>query len=199
MTLATDTSGDNLFHQYYIDLEINGTTYYLTDAYKSHTFETNTYQPLGQLMGVGDIVAQLNTSEARTAIVVTGIADTTDFKQLSLSPKSKGGAVTIRRGLSSVSNRDIQDSDKIYTMFKGYVKNISFAEDFPEFGSEMSDTVIFDCSNMWGSKGNFVNGRKTNPEDFNDYLRNELGYARDPAMDRVAIINGKKFAFGRSA
>lgn len=199
MTLATDTSGDNLFHQYYIDLEIDGTTYYLTDAYKGYTFESNLYQPLGQLMGVGDIVAQLNTSEARTAIVVSGIADTTDFKQLSLSPRSKGGTVIIRRGLSSISDVDIQTSGKLYTVFKGYVKNISFAEDFPEFGSEMSDTVIFDCSNLWKSKGDFVNGRKTNPEDFNDYLRNELGYSRDPAMDRVAIINGKKFAFGRSA
>lgn len=199
MTLATDTSGDNLFHAYFIDLEIDGTTYYLTDCYKSHDYDGNTYQPLGQLMGVGEIAAGIAPGEARTAVVVSGIADTTDFKALSLSNKSKGGNVVIRRGLSPTSNEDILANDKIYTMFTGFVKNISFAEEFGEFSVEIQDTVIFECSNLWGSKTNITNGRKTNPEDFNDYYRNTLNFARDPSMDRVSILNGKQFAFGRSA
>ena len=199
MTLATDTSGNNLFHLYFIDIEFDGTTYYISDAYKEHTFEGNVYQPLGELMGVGDIDSGISPSEIRTAVVVSGIADTTDFKTLSLSNKSKGGNVTIRRGLSPTSITDILINDKIYTVFSGFVKNISFAEDFPQFGVDVSDTVIFECSNLWSSRSKFVKNRKTNPEDFNDYTRNTLNYARDPIMDRVSIINGKKFAFGRSA
>lgn len=199
MSLQTDTSGDSLYHAYFIDVEIAGTTYYLCDLYQDHDYAGNTYQALGELVGVGDITSGISPGVVATAFVLSGIENVTDYKALALDPKSKGGNVVIRRGLSPTSVHDIIANDKIYTMFQGFVKNISFAEDFPEFGAAISDTIIFSCSNLWGIKTRQVKGRKTNPEDFNEYTRYSLGLARDPVMDRVSAINGQKFAFGRTA
>jgi hypothetical protein len=198
MTLATDTSGDNLFHAYLIDLEIADVTYYISDLYVDYTFEGNVYQPLGELMGIGDIVADINPGENATSIVVSGIAGDRDFKQLALAPKSKGGNVVIRRGLSPTSSEDIIENDKVYTVYRGFVRNINFAETFPQLGVDHDDTVIFECSNLFGLKKNTPKSRRCNPEDWNDYTRFTQGFNYDKTMDDVAALNGKKFAFGRT-
>lgn len=198
MTLATDTSGDNLFHAYLIDIEIAGTTYYISDIYTPYTYDSNVYQPLGELMGVGQIVADINPGENVTSIVVSGISGDRDFKTLALSPKAKGGNVVIRRGLSPTSSEDIVDNDKVYTVYKGYVRNINFSETFPQVGVTHDDTVIFECSNLFGLKKNTPKSRRTNPDDWNDYTRFAQGFNYDKAMNDVAALNGKKFAFGRT-
>ena len=162
MTLATDTSGDNLFHAYLIDLEIAGTTYYISDLFTDYTYESNLYQPLGELMNVGRITNDINPGENQSSIVVSGIAG------------------------------------EVYTVYKGYVRNINFSETFPQVGVTHQDTVIFECSNLFGLKKNTPNGRRCNPDDWNDYTRFTLGYNYDKAMDDVPALNGQKFAFGRT-
>ena len=198
MSLATDTSGDNLFHAYLIDLEIAGVTYYISDLFTDFTYESNLYQPLGELMNVGRITNDINPGENQSSIVVSGIAGERDFKTLALSKKSKGGNVVIRRGLSPTSSADIIDNDKVYTVYKGYVRNINFSETFPQVGVTHQDTVIFECSNLFGLKKNTPNGRRCNPEDWNDYTRFTLGFNYDKAMNDVAALNGQKFAFGKT-
>jgi len=65
-------------------------------------------------------------------------------------------------------------------------------------GGDHTDTIIFELSNLFGVKRTESRGRKTNPDDFNDYYRFTLGLSRDPIMDRVSALNGKKFAFGKT-
>jgi hypothetical protein len=166
--------------------------------YGDYTFEGNVYQPLGELMNVGQITADINPGENATSIVVSGIAGDRDFKQLALAPRSKGGNVVIRRGLSPTSSEDIVENDKVYTVYRGYVRNINFAETFPQLGVDHDDTVIFECSNLFGLKKNTPKCRRCNPDDWNDYTRFSLGYGYDKVMDNVAALNGKKFAFGRT-
>ena len=142
-------------------------------------------------MGVGDIVADINPGENATSIVVSGIAGDRDFKALALAPKSKGGNVIIRRGLSPTSSEDIVDNDKVYDVYKGYVRNINFAETFPQLGVDHDDTVIFECSNLFGLKKNTPKCRRCNPDDWNDYTRFGAGLNYDKVMDSVASIMAK--------
>jgi hypothetical protein len=198
MALADDVGGVNLFHCYLIDIEIADTTYYISDLFRDYTYDGNNYQPLGELMGVGQIIGDINPGENATSIVVSGIAGDRDFKTLALAPKSKGGNVVIRRGLSPTSSADIVANDKVHTVYKGFVRNINFAESFPQMGVQHDDTVIFECSNLFGLKKNTPKTRRCNPDDFNDYTRFGLGFNYDRVMDNVAAISGKKFAFGRT-
>lgn len=200
MALSDAVSGDNLFHCFLIDIDIAGTTYYITDMTQEFVYDSNTYTPLGELLSVGTIVHTLNPGDQAVNIVVSGLGGDRDFKSLALNSRSKGGAVTIRRGLSSSSIEDLRNSANIYTVYKGFIKNINFAEQFGMGTLEVYDSVIFDCSNFWSLRKDSSNGRKTDPESFNRFrrLRGVSGSNYDRAMDRVAALNGKKFAFGRT-
>lgn len=200
-----DLSDQNfLIHAYLIDLELAGTTYYFSDLDMDYDYDsgsgTNTYQSLGNLLDVGRIEADINPGEVATSIIVSGLdpASGTDLKTIALQNNAKGGNVLITRGLSNVSHNIMRNSNQFYPTYKGVVRNINFAESFPQIGTDHTDTVIFECSNLFGVKRQETRGRRTNPDDFNDYYRFTKGLLRDPIMDRVSALNGKKFAFGKT-
>lgn len=197
MTMQDAVSGSILFHAYLIDIDIAGTTYYLTDLSQSFTYESNDYIPMGDLLGVGTITHTLNPGDQSLSIVVSGLGGSRDFKQLALSSRSKGGAVTVRRALSEVSIADLRDADNVYDVYKGFIQNINFAEEFATLSMDVRDSVIFACSNRWSLRKDTSLGRRTEAQSFNR-LRRLKNQAHDPVMDRVAALNGKKFAFGRT-
>lgn len=199
MAFVNEVSGNELYHIYFIDLEIAGTTYYITDSYTEHTFMGNVYTPLGELMDVGAMTYDINPGPQTVTITVSGVGTDRDFKALTLTGRSKGGNVKIYRGVSSTSMQDILNNDKIYQMYSGYVKSIAYSEDFPQVDAAFKDLIIFECSTLVRMNKERVNGRRCNPEDFNEYNRFVLGIGRDKGMDRVAALNGKRFAFGRTA
>jgi len=213
MTYPTFTSADTeLYHVYLVDLELAGTTYYMCDypgakypggtqgiTYNSGNGD-NVYQSLGNLMDVGQLEADINPGEVATSIIVSGLDPSSgnDLKTIALGSQAKGGNAIITRGLSTVSLANIVASNSYYPAYKGVVRNINFAESFPQMGNDHTDTVIFELSNLFGIKRSESRGRKTNPDDFNDYYRFDLGLTRDPVMDRVSALNGKKWAFGKT-
>jgi hypothetical protein len=198
------STADHLYHAYLIDLELAGTTYYMSDLPTDVSYDSgsgsNTYQSLGNLMDVGPLEADINPGEVASSIIVSGLdpSSGSDLKTIALGSQAKGGNVIITRGLSETSIDDIGTSGKFYPAYKGVVRNINFAESFPEQGKEHTDTVIFEISNLFGVKRTETRSRKTNPDDFNDYYRFTLGFNRDPVMDRVSALNGKKWAFGKT-
>jgi hypothetical protein len=195
-----------------IDLELAGNTYYISDYVETGVGQTdngivynsgngdNTYQSLGNLMDVGPLEADINPGEVATSIIVSGIDPSSgaDLKTIALGGQAKGGNVIITRGLSSTGLGNIVQSNLFYPAYKGVVRNINFAESFPQMGTDHTDTVIFECSNLFGVKRSESRGRKTNPDDFNDYYRFTKGLNRDAVMDRVSALNGKKWAFGKT-
>jgi len=195
---------NNLVHAYLIDIQLAGTTYYLSDLDYNFSYNSgsgsNTYQSLGNLMDVGRLEADINPGEVATSIIISGLdpATGTDLKTIALQSNAKGGDVVITRGISNVSIVDMTDNTKFFPAYKGVVRNINFAESFPQSGTDHTDTVIFECSNLFGVKRTETKGRRTNPDDFNDYYRFTKGLLRDPIMDRVSALNGKKFAFGKT-
>tara|TARA_R110000803_G_scaffold198709_1_gene262554 strand:- start:393 stop:1007 length:615 start_codon:yes stop_codon:yes gene_type:complete len=197
-------TGPNLYHAYLIDLELAGTTYYMSDLPTDVSFDsgsgTNTYQGLGYLVDVGQLEADISPGEVATSIIVSGLdpSSGSNLKTIALQNNAKGGKVVITRGLSETSIADIGTSGKFYPAYRGVVRNINFSETFPQSGNDHTDTVIFELSNLFGVKRTESRGRKTNPDDFNDYYRFTLGLSRDPIMDRVSALNGKKFAFGKT-
>lgn len=197
MTMQDAVSGTVLFHAYLIDIEIAGTTYYMTDLSQTFTYQSNDYIPMGDLLGVGTISHTLNPGDQTLTIVVSGLGGSRDFKQLALSSRSKGGAVTVRRALSEVSLIDLRNANNIYDVYKGFIQNIDFAEEFAMGSLDVKDSVIFSCSNRWSLRKDTNKGRKTEPQSFNAQRRIQ-NKAHDPVMDRVAALNGKKFAFGRT-
>lgn len=204
MAYPDTSSFFQLYHAYLIDLELAGTTYYMSDLPTEISYDSgsgsNTYQSLGNLMDVGHLEADINPGEVATSIIVSGLDPSSgdDLKTIALGSQAKGGNVIITRGISDTSLYDIGANGKFYPAYKGVVRNINFAESFPQQGTEHTDTVIFEISNLFGVKRTESRGRKTNPDDFNDYYRYDLGLSRDPIMDRVSALNGKKWAFGKT-
>ena len=197
-------TGPHLYHAYLIDINLAGTTYYMSDLPTDVSYNSgngaNTYQGLGNLVDVGQLEADISPGEVATSIIVSGLNPSSgaDLKTIALQNNAKGGAVIITRGLSQDSLADIGANGRFYPAYVGVVRNINFAESFPQMGGDHTDTVIFQLSNLFGVKRTENRARKTNPDDFNDYYRFTLGLNRDPIMDRVSALNGKKFAFGKT-
>ena len=97
-TQITAVQTENISHAVFVDLEINGTTYYISTAYAPITISGNTYTELGALLQIGELSDDLKTTNGDVTLSLSGVPSEADYMGLVLNTPIKGGRVTIRRG-----------------------------------------------------------------------------------------------------
>ena len=91
---ALDTER-SIEHGVLIDLTLDGTTYYISNCYKSIVYGGNTYEALAGFLTVSDI--QNNISNANDEIQVSLSAIPPEYIAATLGQPIKGGEINIYR------------------------------------------------------------------------------------------------------
>jgi len=184
-TSIPEVTGIDIKHCLLIDLTIDATTYYISNAYKRLTYGGNTYTELGSFLQMGDITEDLKTTNGDVVIALSGVIN--DNVTYVLNNNIKGGNITIQRAF-------LDDSYAItnaYQRYKGIVTNWAIEEDEDLIESTITNTVSITTASINTILENRISGQRTNSVDRNKF------YPGDGTFDRVQKLHNVNFDFGR--
>lgn len=190
--MATDITavqGNHINHVVLIDLTIDATTYYLSNAYKPLTYNSNTYQELGAFLGMGTIQDDIRATSSDMQISLSGIPSEQDYLNLVLTSNIKGGTVNIYRGFL---NDDLSlDSANVFQRYRGIITNFSIGEETDILAGQNTNRVTITCASITTILEKKVAGQKTNVNDRQKF------FSGDQTFTRVSDLHNVSFDFGR--
>jgi hypothetical protein len=194
-TTITPVQGDHIVSILLIDLTIESTTYYISNAYKPVTFNGNTYTQLGSFLNVDTLTEDIRTTNGDIAISLSGIPTEADYINLVLTTKLKGGEVIIRRGFMSQTDLEL-DTAEVYTRFKGIITNFNISEDtniMEKINTNSATIVVANTNSILEQR---ISGQRTNPEDRKRIFANDQVFDRIPELVNLHFDFGKPFVSG---
>tara|TARA_R100000900_G_scaffold36727_2_gene30267 strand:- start:372 stop:1061 length:690 start_codon:yes stop_codon:yes gene_type:complete len=188
-TIGPVTDKTHIQHCMMVDLTIGSTTYYLSGAYKTITYDGNDYTELGSFLGVSEIAEDIKATNGDINLSLSGIPSDQDYMSLILSSKIKGGVVKIHRAFF---NDDMTvDSANIFQRYNGIITNFSIAENTNILRGENTNSVTVTCASINTILENKVAGQRTNLTDRQKY------FASDNTFNRVSDLHNVQFDFGK--
>lgn len=161
----------------FIDLQLGGTTYYITDAYKPMTINSNSYTQLGILLDVSEITYDYKTTSGTMTFSISGVPNTPDFLQLIENTEIKGGDVEIRRAFFDPVDSDVIAGED-YLRFKGIVSNYGIEEETNIIEGRATNTIIFECASTFAILEKKIAGQRTNGSDRRRFYPGSIDFDR---------------------
>jgi hypothetical protein len=192
---AVDTER-SIEHGVLIDLTLDSTTYYISNCWKSITYNGNTYQALAGFLTVSEI--QSNISNANDELQVSLSAIPANYIAATVGTQIKGGEINIYRVFFDYKTQEVITGE-IYKRFAGIISNFAVQEDINTLASipEVNHTITITASSIMGVLENMVSGRRTNKDDFKIVWPELANSSTDPSMNRVETLFNQSFDFGK--
>ena len=180
-------------HCLLVDITVNTTTYYISNAYSPIVYNGNTYTQLGHFMGMSEIQDDLRITNNQIGIQLSGLPPddgSPNYMGVVLNSNIKGSKVQIYRAFFDVSTGDYV-ATQVYLRFSGYVSNYSLSENFDQDNKLVSNTIGIQCSSIHAIMEKKYTGRRTNDAD------QQRWFPGDTGMYRVKILADSQFDFGK--
>jgi hypothetical protein len=180
-------------HCILIDITINTTTYYLSNAWSPIVFNGNTYTQLGNFMGMSEIQDDLKVTNNQIAVQLTGLPTddgSPSYMGIVLNSNVKGSKIQIYRAFFDPTSGNY-DATQVYLRFSGYVSNYSLSENWDQDNKLTSNTIGIQCSSIHAIMEKKYTGRRTNETD------QQFWYPGDTGMYRVKSLADSQFDFGK--
>lgn len=183
----------NIKHAMLIEITVNTTTYYISNAYAPITYNGNNYTQLGHLMGMSELQDDLKMTNNQIAITLSGIPPddgSPNYMGIVLNSKIKGSSVKIYRAFFDISN-GFYDPTQVYLRFSGYISNYSLNENWDQDNKLVSNSIGIQCSSVNAILEKKYTGRRTNDTD------EQYWYPGDTGMSKVKSLADTQFDFGK--
>ena len=195
MPISAAVTATSITHGLLIDLTVNGTTFYIANTYSPIVYNGNTYSAVGHFLGITDIQNDIRAANNSLTVSLSGIPSQggetePNWVSAVLGSKIKGSRIEIRRVFFNADTYGILPG-QVYLRFKGYVSNFSLADSIDSATLIGTTSVSLQCSNINAIIEKRLGGRRTNSEE------QRRRYPTDTSMDRVRVISGKAFDFGK--
>lgn len=178
-------------HGMLIDLTVNATTYYISNLYKTLTYNGHEYQTMGSFLNITEMQNDLRATNNQLTVSLSGIPvgdDTPNFLNIVLNSKVKGSRIQIYRAFFDANSLN---TIAVYQRYNGYVSNYSLGENWDQDNRLVSNTISLQCSNINAIIERQYSGRRTNPGDQEKWFPNDTG------MYRVKLLADTQFDFGK--
>lgn len=174
----------------FVRLTMPDEVYTFCNAAAPITYDGVTYDGLGSFLGISEIQRDIKASSYDLRLMLTGI-DPNNIAVI-LSSDIKGSIVEIWRGFLDANNQIITSpTPQFFKRYQGIVSNFAINEDFNEQLRTRIATAVASCSSMRLVLQNRIGGMRTNTTTW------QMLYPNDTSMDRVAVIAGLYFDFGK--
>jgi hypothetical protein len=180
-------------HCLLIDIVVNTTTYYISNAYAPITYLGNTYSQLGHFMAMSEIQDDLKITNNQISITLSGIPSddgSPDYMSTVLNSNLKGSAIRIYRAFFDVST-GYYNPTAVYLRYSGYVSNYSLNENWDQENKLVSNAIGIQCSSIHAIMEKKYSGRRTNDGD------QQYWYPGDTGMYKVKSLADSQFDFGK--
>jgi|TARA_R110001606_G_scaffold95591_1_gene211492 hypothetical protein len=186
-TTIPELDGDNIKHCLLVQLDIDGTTYFITNAYKAIVWDYRTYTECGAFLQIGQFSEDIKTTNGDISLTLSGIPSNIDYIQAILGANIKGGTCSVSRAFFN-SNYEVQSA---YQRFKGIITNFSISEDENILDSKITNSVSISVASINTILENRIAGQRTNPSDRKQF------FPTDETFNRVPELHNVNFDFGR--
>lgn len=194
-TPITAVQDNNISHALFIDLDLDGNVYYISNAYKPITVNGNTYTELGAFLGINEIRDDLKTTGGDLAIALTGIPSNENYVDIMLSYPIKGGNVVVRRGFFDTNTLE-PISGQVFERYRGIITNFSIDETENFLEGDLVYTITVTCANINTLLNNKISGQRTNSSDRNRFYPGDISFDRTSVIANTGFDFGKKFVGG---
>lgn len=180
-------------HCMLINIEVNSTTYYISNAFNPITWNGNTYTQLGNLLNISELQDELRASNNQITVTLSGIPPddgSPNYMNIVLNSNIKGSRIEIYRAFFDPTTNNFQASE-VYQRFSGYISNYALNENWDQDNKITSNSISVQCSSIHAIIERQYTGRRTNDSD------QKFWYPSDTGMYRVKIISDGSFDFGR--
>ncbi len=184
----TPVQGNYIEHCLLIDLTLDGTTYYISNAYKALTYNSNSYTECGAFLTMGEIQEDIKTTNGDLQIGLTGIPSNADYMNAVLTTPIKGGTVNVYRAF--LTDGEIVSAN-VYQRFAGIITNFNISEDTDIVSGLRTNSIAISTASINTILENKVAGQRTAPEDRKRF------FPTDNTFYRVPQLQGVQFDFGR--
>jgi hypothetical protein len=183
----------NIKHCMLIDITVNSTTYYISNAYSSITYDGNAYTQLGNFMGISEIQDDLKITNNQISLQLSGIPPddgSPNYMNIALNSNLKGSRVNIYRAFFDVSS-GFYNPTQVYLRFQGYVSNYSLNENWDQDNKVVTNQIGIQCSSVHAILEKKYTGRRTNDSD------QQFWFSGDTGMSKVKGLADASFDFGK--
>lgn len=194
-TPITAVQDNNISHALFIDLDLDGNVYYISNAYKPITIDGNSYTELGAFLGINEIRDDLKATGGDLAIALTGIPSNENYVDIMLSYPIKGGNVVVRRAFFD-TNTLVPISGQVFERYRGIITNFSIDETENFLEGDLVYTITVTCANINTLLNNKVSGQRTNSSDRNRFYPGDISFDRTSVIANTGFDFGKKFTGG---
>jgi hypothetical protein len=156
-----------------------------SDHNSAFTIDSDTYTPLGNLLGISDTSSELRQTNQDINITLSGIPN--DNLGEVLYSKLKGSEVQVYRAYFTQAGAQIGSTQG---RWQGTVNNYNLDEEYEVLQTTATNTVQINCISSYNLLARKVAGLKTNPNSMKTYS------ALDTSFDRVPSLIGSQFDFG---
>jgi hypothetical protein len=184
--------GTTIKHCLLVDIILNDTTYYLSNASIPLTYSGHVYSQLGSFMGMSEVQDDLKATNNQISIQLTGLPTgdgAPSYMSIALNSNLKGSKILIRRAFFNGAGN--YDPTQVYLRFDGYVSNFSLNENWDQDNKITTNTISLQCSNVHAILEKKYSGRRTNETD------QQFWYPGDISMYRVKVLSDTQFDFGK--
>ena len=178
-------------HCLLVDIVVNSSTYYISNAYAPVSYNGHSYTQLGHFMGMSEIQDDLKTTNNQINLSLSGIPPddgSPNYMNIALNSNLKGSKVKIYRAFFNQGN---YDPNQVYLRFDGYISNYSLSENWDQDNKMTSNTISIQCSNVHAIMEKKFSGRRTNDTD------EQFWYPGDTGMSYVKSLADTQFDFGK--
>ena len=162
---------------------------HFSDYYLPQVINGETYQPLGQLLGITDTTSSIRATQGNMSISISGIPNSALAEVLSI--KLKGSRVQVWRVFfDAATGAQLAIPGNPAGRFQGIVSNFSLEEDLDVAAATQTNKILMTCSSTVDVLNNKISGRRTNERD------QKALYPLDKSFDRVVALRNSNFNFG---
>ena len=192
------------------------TTYYISNCYKSITYNGNNYVALAGFLQIGDLQQDISSGNNEISLSLSAIPG--EYLTAVLGAQIKGGKVRIYRVFFDTATQEVAVIDsvtQIFQRFNGVITNYSVNEDVSADGQtgNVTHTITIMASSINGILENRVSGRRTNRNSYQYRYDDRLftysngivlgntvlsaNIINDPSMNRIETLHNASFDFGK--
>lgn len=184
--------GSSIKHCLLIDITVNDTVYYISNAYSPVTYNGHSYTQLGHFLGIGEIQDDLKITNNQLSLSLSGIPaddDSPNYLAVILNSNIKGSRIQIFRAFFDSSG--FYTPSQVYMRFDGYVSNYNLTDSVDTDNRLSTNNIGIQCSSIHAIMEKQYSGRRTNDND------QQYWFPGDTGMYRVKSLSDAQFDFGK--
>lgn len=174
-TIPAVTGNVNIASALFVDLQLGDTTYYISNSYKTQTVNSNSYTDLGSMLQITPFTYNYKTTQGTIQLSISGVPGTPDYMNIIQSERIKGGDIEIRRVFFDKDTLE-PISGAEYLRFKGIISNFTIEEEADFFAGGVTNTLIFECTNIYAVLSNKISGQRTNGSDRRRFYPGDISF-----------------------